>query len=102
MREIRPSGSEGGGTGTTRFLLPLWNIKGGAGGEGVKNSAGPDLKVCEAGAYEIITQATFAIHDGDWRLKADLRLGVLTALRGVGVPVASAILALADPDRYGD
>ena len=30
-----------------------------------------------------------------------IRTGVLTALPGVGVPVASAILALVDPETYG-
>jgi hypothetical protein len=51
-------------------------------------------------AYEIITQAAFLIKEEDWKLEAELRVGVLTVLHGVGVPVASAILALADPDRY--
>lgn len=51
-------------------------------------------------AYKTITRATFWIIEDDWKLEAELRIGVLTALHGVGVPVASAILALADPDRY--
>lgn len=29
-----------------------------------------------------------------------MRVGILCALRGVGVPVASAVLALAFPDEY--
>jgi hypothetical protein len=51
-------------------------------------------------AYEIITKAAFSINESDWKLEADLRLGVLTSLHGVGVPVASAILALTEPERY--
>lgn len=51
-------------------------------------------------AYEIVTKAAFAITDDDWKLEAELRLSVLSTLHGVGVPVASAILALADPERY--
>jgi hypothetical protein len=50
--------------------------------------------------YEIITRAAFSIREDDWKLEAELRVAVLTVLHGVGVPVASAILALADPDRY--
>jgi hypothetical protein len=47
-----------------------------------------------------VTRAAFAIHDGGSDLEARVRLGVLTALPGVAVPVASAILALADPEHY--
>ena len=51
-------------------------------------------------AYEVITQAAFSINEDDWKLESELRIGVLTALHGVGVPIASAILALAEPSRY--
>jgi hypothetical protein len=51
-------------------------------------------------SYESITRAAFSIRDDDWKVEAELRIGVLTVLHGVGVPVASAILALADPDHY--
>jgi hypothetical protein len=51
-------------------------------------------------AYRSITQAAFAINESDPSYEAELRLGVLTSLRGVGVPVASAILAIAEPCRY--
>jgi hypothetical protein len=50
--------------------------------------------------YRAITAAAFSIRLDDLDYEAELRLGTLTSLRGVGVPVASAILALADPDRY--
>jgi len=50
-------------------------------------------------AYETITKAALSIQESDWELEAHLRLGVLTSLHGVGVPVASAILALTEPER---
>jgi len=50
--------------------------------------------------YEIITRAAFSIQEDDWKLEAELRVGVLTVLHGVGVPVASAILALTEPEHY--
>lgn len=51
-------------------------------------------------AYKTVTRAAFAILETDAEYEAELRLGILTSLRGIGVPVASAILALAEPDRY--
>lgn len=50
--------------------------------------------------YQTVTRAAFEIEDADWEYEATVRLGILTALPGVGVPVASAILALTEPDRY--
>ena len=50
--------------------------------------------------YPIITQAAFSISYPVIEYEVKARLGVLTTLNGVGVPVASAILALAEPDRY--
>ena len=50
--------------------------------------------------YPIITQAAFSISYPVAEYEAAARLGVLTTLNGVGVPVASAILALAEPDHY--
>jgi hypothetical protein len=51
-------------------------------------------------AYKTVTMAAFAIQEADLDYEAELRLGTLGSLRGIGVPVASAILALADPGRY--
>jgi len=51
-------------------------------------------------AYKTVTTAAFAIRQADLDYEAELRLRILASLRGIGVPVASAILALADPDRY--
>ena len=51
-------------------------------------------------AYRAVTAAAFAIREPDAHYEAELRLGILTSLRGVGLGVASAILAVAEPDRY--
>lgn len=51
-------------------------------------------------AYRIATQAAFSVNESDGDKDLELKVGFLTALRGVGVPVASAILALVEPDRY--
>lgn len=50
--------------------------------------------------YRAVTRAAFAVKSDDRDNELVVRTGVLVALRGVGVPVASAILALADPDSY--
>ena len=49
---------------------------------------------------EVVTRAAFEIDDAGSDMEADVRIGLLAALPGVGVPVASAILALNDPDHY--
>jgi hypothetical protein len=48
----------------------------------------------------VITQASFAIAHSDWSYETDLKVGILCALHGVGVPIASAILALTFPEKY--
>lgn len=50
--------------------------------------------------YESATRACFAVVLPDIDEEARLRLAVLIGLRGVGVPVASAILALVESQRY--
>ena len=49
----------------------------------------------------VVTKAAFGIRLQEKSLELRIRTGVLTALPGVGVPVASAILALVDPETYG-
>ncbi len=49
---------------------------------------------------QTITGAALSITHPDEDYETELRLGILCCLRGVGVPVASAILALAFPERY--
>lgn len=51
-------------------------------------------------AYRIATTAAFSVDEPDDGLDLELRVGFLTTLCGVGVPVASAILALVEPERY--
>jgi len=47
-----------------------------------------------------ITSAALAIDVPDFDYEVELRISILTCLRGVGVPVASAILALVYPEKY--
>jgi hypothetical protein len=51
-------------------------------------------------AYRAATQTAFSILDPDVDRECIARLAALTSLHGVGVPVASAILALVDPGEY--
>lgn len=62
-------------------------------GKTLRDSNPPDV-------YPIVTQAAFSIYSQKIDYELEVRLGLLTALPGVGVPVASAILALIDPDHY--
>ena len=62
-------------------------------GQTLRGSNPPDV-------YPIVTQAAFSIYSQKIDYELKVRLGLLTALPGVGVPVASAILALIDPDHY--
>lgn len=52
-------------------------------------------------AIRAITTAAFAIRDRHPIRELELRVRVLCALHGVGVPVASAVLAVAEPRKYG-
>ena len=52
-------------------------------------------------AYQIVTRAAFEVRDRDNpAYEAEVRLGILSALSGVGMGGSCAILALVDPDRY--
>ena len=51
-------------------------------------------------AYRLISQAVFEIVGPALEYESVVRLGLLTALTGVGVPIASAVLALAEPQKY--
>jgi hypothetical protein len=51
-------------------------------------------------AYRAVTEAVFKIAGPDNDYETRVRLALLCALPGVGVPVASAVLALTDPERY--
>ena len=47
-----------------------------------------------------VTGAALSIIHPDEDYETELRLNILCSIRGVGVPVASAILALVFPDKY--
>jgi len=47
-----------------------------------------------------ITSVALTISHPDEEYELELRLGILCTLRGVGVPVASAVLALVFPEKY--
>ena len=81
---------------TGKELEPIfaWKLRGQYGRGLALRKTNSDL------AYELATRAAFGVQETDSDYDVELRLGFLTALRGVGVPVASAILALAEPDRY--
>ena len=51
-------------------------------------------------AYRAVTEAVFKIVSPDFDYECGVRLGLLSALQGVAVPVASAVLALTEPERY--
>lgn len=49
---------------------------------------------------QIVTGAALSVSHPDEDYEVELRLGILGSLRGVGIPVASAILALVFPEQY--
>lgn len=52
-------------------------------------------------AYRVATQACFSYHEPDaWGRELELRVRFLMAVPGVGLGIASAILALVEPNRY--
>lgn len=48
----------------------------------------------------IVTGAALSISHPDKEYETELRLRILCSIRGVGVPVASAVLALVFPEKY--
>ncbi len=49
---------------------------------------------------QTVTRAALSISHPDEDYETELRLRILCSLRGVGVPVASAVLALVFPEKY--
>jgi len=49
---------------------------------------------------ELITKTAFEITHEDKDFETELRINTLTLLKGVGIPVASSILALCVPEKY--
>ncbi|MCD6337953.1 MAG: hypothetical protein J7M29_01030 [Verrucomicrobia bacterium] len=57
-------------------------------------------KVNTDDVIRIVTTAALSLTHPDSDYETELRLGILCTLRGVGVSVASAILALVFPEKY--
>jgi hypothetical protein len=51
-------------------------------------------------AYRAVTEAVFKVVDPNVQYEAAVRLRLLSALDGIAIPVASAILALSEPQKY--
>ena len=69
----------------------------------LRGQFGRQLSRRAANTEEIIRAVSglaLAIDHGDQEYELELRLGLLCCLRGVGVPVASAVLALVFPEQY--
>lgn len=47
-----------------------------------------------------VTQAVFAVASESFEYEVDLKLKMLSSIRGVATPIASAVLALTDPDKF--
>jgi hypothetical protein len=71
-----------------------WKLRGQYGRQREKRKANTD------GVVRVLTGAALSIEHPDKDYEIELRFGILCTLRGVGVPVASAILALVFPERY--
>jgi hypothetical protein len=71
-----------------------WKLRGQYGRQRERRNANTDQVV------RVVTRAALSIEHSDKDYEVELRFGILCSLRGVGVPVASAILALVFPDRY--
>jgi hypothetical protein len=71
-----------------------WKLRGQYGRQSTKRARNSDA------AYRTVTEAVFRISGPTLDYETVVRTGLLAALPGVGVPVASAVLALTEPDRY--
>ena len=69
----------------------------------LRNQYGRQKKRREAnteGVIRTVTRAAFGVSHLDKEYEVELRVGILCALRGVEVAVASAVLALVLPEEY--
>jgi hypothetical protein len=71
-----------------------WKLGGQYGRQRERRKANTDAVV------RVVTGVALSIEHPDPDYEIELRFGILCSLRGVGVPVASAILALVFPGRY--
>lgn len=58
------------------------------------------LKANSEEVIRTVTKTAFTVTHSDKEYELELRVGILCSLRGVGVPVASAVLALVSPNKY--
>jgi thermostable 8-oxoguanine DNA glycosylase len=71
-----------------------WKLRNQFGRQGKLRAENTDTVVRE------VTRAVFSINHTDKDYETELKLGLLCTIKGVGVPVASAILALLLPNDY--
>ena len=71
-----------------------WKLRSQYGRQKAYRSANTDEIICA------ITNTALNIRHEDADYEIDLHFKILTSLRGIGVPVASAILSLVFPDKY--
>jgi len=71
-----------------------WKLRGQYGRQQARRSANTEDVI------KAITGVALTITHSDEDYELELRVNLLCALRGVGVPVASAVLALVYPERY--
>lgn len=69
----------------------------------LRNQFGRQLKLRELNTNEIIqkiTKVVFEIEHTSSEYETELKLKILTSIKGVEIPIASAILTLTNPDKY--
>lgn len=71
-----------------------WKLRGQYGRQREMRKANTDEVI------RVVTGVALTITHPDEKYELELRMSMLCTLRGVGVPVASAVLALVFPDRY--
>jgi thermostable 8-oxoguanine DNA glycosylase len=47
-----------------------------------------------------ITSAVFLVNSQSFQYETELKIKLLTSMRGIGTPLASAVLAITDPNNY--
>ena len=71
-----------------------WKLRGQYGRQRSRREANTEQVI------QAVTGLALSITQENKEYELELRVGILCCLRGVGIPVASAILALVYPDRY--
>jgi len=71
-----------------------WKLRGQYGRSSVQRAKNSD------NTYRAVTEAVFKVVGPEFEYECRVRLGLLVALPGIAVAVASAVLALTDPQQY--